>query len=622
MSITVLPRQIWLTIIAQDPSVRICCGGRDRILTVKVPVTAESLAPGPWGHRVQVVDYDATSSALYVPLDCAQGKDGRVTDAFDGKTDVQILENPQIHAQNVYAIVMRVLARFEQALGRRVSWSFRRHQLKVAPHAFAEANAYYSKDDEALFFGYFTGRDGRTVFSCLSHDVVAHETTHALLDGLRERYTDPSSPDQAAFHEGFSDLVALLSVFSLPKIVDVILEYYRSGKRSANTTGKVNRNTLSVAALKESMLMTLAKEMGGEMSGIRGHPLRASAEITPSPDLYQADEYKESHRRGELLVAGVLNAFISIWSARVEGLYQDSGGQLDTSRVAEEGREAADRLLTMCIRALDYCPPVHLLFGDYLSALLTADYELHPDDSKYRFRDHLRKSFASYGILAASEGTLIEPGIWKSAENESQQPIRYERSHFEPMQRDPDEMFHFVWENRQALGLYEGTYTQVLSVRPCQRLSEDGFSLRETVAEYIQILTVKASELKELGIKRLPDAEWLPRKAVIDEDGNATGDVDVRLYGGGVLVFDEFGRLKFHIHNRLDTWKAQQCRLKHLAEAGYFLPTAGRSRLFARMHLSRALDVSLQKVEGWVTTPAQCYHDHDSHHNKPQHDET
>ncbi|MDZ4406267.1 hypothetical protein [Prosthecobacter sp.] len=619
MKSRVLPRQTWMTIIAQDPFVRTGPKGKERILTVKVPVAAEQLGAGPWGHRVQVVDYDATSKVLYHPLECKQDAEGNIKDAFDGKTDAEILANPQVHAQNVYAIVMRVLARFEMALGRRVSWSFRRHQLKVAPHAFAEANAYYSKDDEGLFFGYFTGSSNKPVFSCLSHDVVAHETTHALLDGLRERYTDPSSPDQAAFHEGFSDVVALLSVFSLPKIVDVILELKRSGQRTPGSIGKVDKKSLSVEALKKSMLVTLAEEMGSELSGIRGEALRRSAEIPPSPDLYDSEEYSEAHRRGELLVAAMMNAFIGIWSTRVEGLYENSDGQLDTSRVAEEGREAADRLLTMSIRALDYCPPVHLVFGDYLSALLTADHELHPDDSKYCFRKHLLDSFASYGIKPRSKGTVKEPGIWRTADSEAGVAIRYERTHFEPMQRDPDEVFHFIWENREALGLYEGTFTQVLSVRPCQRISEDGFSLRETVAEYMQILTVKASELKELGISRLPDAEWLPRKEVVDDEGNASGDVDVRLFGGGVLVFDEFGRLKFHIHNHLDNWKEQGRRLKHLAEAGYYLPTTNRSRLFARMHLSRALDVPLQKVEGWVTAPAHCFHTPGSKH-KHNHD--
>src|SRR5262249_21382321 len=127
----------------------------------------------------------------------------------------RLLTEPGFHAQNVYAIVMRILSRFEYALGRRVRWSFDGHQLVIAPHAFADANAFYSKEERALMFGYFRGRHGTPIFSCLAHDVIAHETTHALLDGLRQRYTDPSSPEQAGFHEGFADIIALLSIFSL-----------------------------------------------------------------------------------------------------------------------------------------------------------------------------------------------------------------------------------------------------------------------------------------------------------------------------------------------------------------------------------------------------------------------
>ena len=39
------------------------------------------------------------------------------------------------------------------------------------------------------------------------------------LDGLRERYTDPSSPQQAGFHEGFADIIALLSMLSAQSVV-------------------------------------------------------------------------------------------------------------------------------------------------------------------------------------------------------------------------------------------------------------------------------------------------------------------------------------------------------------------------------------------------------------------
>jgi len=166
---------------------------------------------------------------------------------------------------------MRILTRFEFALGRRVSWGFYGHQIKVAPHAFADANAFYSENDQALMFGYFPGTE-RMVFCCLSHDIVAHETAHALLDGLRERYTDPSSPEQGAFHEGFADVVALLSVFALPNTVATIIDL-NSPDRNPN---QIARNNLTIDALRTSLLLGLAKEMGQELPTIRGDVLRRS----------------------------------------------------------------------------------------------------------------------------------------------------------------------------------------------------------------------------------------------------------------------------------------------------------------------------------------------------------
>ena len=205
------------TIFAQDPSVRL----NGKIVRTQIDIPNEALQPGPRGYRVQVVDYDSSTHTLYKTVPHPSNRDdGLPDDPFWGMSDEALVASPDFHAMNTYAIIMRTLARFEFALGRRVAWSFPGHQIQVAPHAFADANAFYSPEDQALMFGYFPRHaGGGHVFACLAHDIVAHETTHALLDGLRKRYTDPSSPQQAGFHEGFADIVALLSVFSLRDVV-------------------------------------------------------------------------------------------------------------------------------------------------------------------------------------------------------------------------------------------------------------------------------------------------------------------------------------------------------------------------------------------------------------------
>ena len=560
-----------LTIIAQDPSIRV----KGKILRTEVEIPAEELQPGPWGYRVHVVDYDSSTETLYKPLEYPPLDSGN-GDPFKGASDTRLLSDPNFHAQNAYAIVMRILARFEFALGRRVSWNLYGHQIKVAPHAFAEANAFYSENDEALMFGYFPGRRNQMVYSCLSHDIVAHETTHALLDGLRDRYTDPSSPEQAGFHEGFADIVALLSVFSLTKVVEILIDFRAKGRKPT----QIAKGFLTLEALRESLLLGLAKQMGQELSAVRGNVLRRSVELEPSRDYIKQKEFEEPHRRGEILVAAVLNAFLSVWVKRLEALGEIAPGALDRGRVVEEGATIADYLLTMVIRALDYAPPVNLEFCDFLSAVLTSDREINPNDSKYEFRKTLLKSFVSYGIKPRSAGTASDPGIWPAPEGD----ISNERIRFESLQRDRDEVFRFIWDNRKPLGLYDKAFSRVLSVRPCLRIGPDGFALRETVAEYMQILDLQASELyRPLRVKKpkdMPDTQ------------------EVRLSGGGALIFDEYGKLKYHVHNPLTDSERQSQRIEYLWSYGYYRnPSAFRN--FASLHRQRATSLTAFSREDW-----------------------
>jgi hypothetical protein len=575
-----------LTIIAQDPSIR----SAGRIVRTEVSLPAEFLDPGPWGHRLQVVDFDATGNLLYRTLKYEFTADGSVIDPFAASNDNQLLRNPMFHAQNAYAIAMSVIARFEKALGRRIEWSFPVHHLKILPHAFADANAFYSREDQALFFGYFQGPKKQSIFTCLSQDIVAHETTHAILDGVRRRYIEPSSPDQAAFHEAFADIIALLSVFTMREVVsEVLASKGTSGKgislkRWMKPGSRIPESFLQPESLRRSALLGLAEEVGTELTGIRRQALRSSAQLDPSTKYISSDEYKEPHRRGEILVAATMNAFVDVWSERIKELRRDSRNALDLARVTEEGAETANRILTMAIRSLDYTPPVHLEFGDFLSALLTADHELHPDEYAAAVRQTILNRFASYGIYPASTVRLPERGIWKSLESDKRSAaLNYSRIHFESMQRDPEEVFRFVWENRSILGLDKNAYTQVESVRPCIRIGEDGFMLRETVADYVQILELESDELGAYGY-RLP-------KGVKSED-------KIRLLGGGALIFDEYGHLKFHIHNHLKNLDRQNKRLEKLGEFGFFDHKEPNLGYFSRLHRLRATNAGPQSQKG------------------------
>ncbi|MGL4553099.1 MAG: S8 family serine peptidase, partial [Gemmataceae bacterium] len=183
---------------------------------------ANLLGVGPVGEYLEVIDVDPGSGCFYAPVDL---NDPHLL-AQDGYAPSE--GNPQFHQQMVYAVAMMTIRNFEKALGRLAQWSPRRYsetksgrdefvrRLRIYPHALRQENAFYSPAKKALLFGYFPARpkdrrehmpDGM-VFSCLSHDIIAHETTHALLDGLHRRYLEPSNPDVLAFHEGFADIVA------------------------------------------------------------------------------------------------------------------------------------------------------------------------------------------------------------------------------------------------------------------------------------------------------------------------------------------------------------------------------------------------------------------------------
>ena len=395
-------------------------------MTLEVPW--EELGVGPVGEYLEVVDVDPASGCCYAPVDLNAPN----LLAMDGLDPAE--GDPQFHQQMVYAVAMTTIRNFERALGRRVFWSeagrdqgyaFVR-RLRVYPHALREANAYYSPQKKALLFGYFPASTsdpghnlpGGTVFACLSHDIIAHETTHALLDGLHRRFIEPSNHDALALHEAFADVVALFQHFSFPEVLRHQISRTRGDLASQN------------------LLAALAHQFG-QAIGSYGALRDALGKMDPEtqawkpqePDPADLQTTHEAHGRGAILVAAVFDAFLAIYKSRIADLLRIATGGTGVlpqgaihpdlvDRMAREASVTSAHILNMCIRALDYCPPVDIDFGDYLRALVTADRDLVPEDDK-RYRISMIEAFRRRGIYPKGVRSLSAESLcWSGPEAE------------------------------------------------------------------------------------------------------------------------------------------------------------------------------------------------------------
>lgn len=422
-----------LKVYALDPSAGNYIGN---VMSVKIK-WEDGLKPGPGGSKIAVVDYDGANNRYYPPIDL---NDPRIL-ARGGLDPSE--SDPRFHQQMVYAVAMQTVERFEAALGRRIHWrradrprsggktarpkadngsSWRKTDsiwtLNLFPHAMVQANAFYSPEAKGILFGYFRaektnqGRNlpGQTVFTCLSHDIIAHEVTHAIIDGIRTYFTEPTNPDVLAFHEGFADLAALFSHFChKDALLDTIQKtggrlYQFELKPNAAPTGATPAIVGEMST--RNPLIDLAQQFG-EASGMnRG--LRSALDIPPNTDDIHT-RVNDVHFRGSILVAAVFDAYFSLYlkrTADVFRVYRAGGGggsQPDdlpgplARLLAEQASSTAGEFFQLCARALDYCPPVDITFGDFLRALITANFDLKAEDG-FAVRDALMQAFRVRGI--------------------------------------------------------------------------------------------------------------------------------------------------------------------------------------------------------------------------------
>jgi hypothetical protein len=535
----------------------------------------EDLHLGPVGEYLEVFDFDPASQCFYAPVNLNEA--GLLaTDGLDPSEG-----NPKFHQQMVYTVAMRTIANFELALGRKAMWAPRTgaknkdiyvQRLRIYPHGLRQANAYYSPNKKALLFGYFPASNvdpgkhypGGTVFTCLSHDIVAHETTHALLDGMHRSFNKPTNSDMLAFHEAFADIVALFQHFSMPEVLR---------HQIAKTRGDL---------ADQSLLGELAQQFG-EATGQYGALRSAIGRIDPAtgkwqsltPNPFAYEEEIEPHKRGAILVAAVFDAFLSIYRGRVGDLLRiaTSGtgvlpaGQIHPDlviRLSAEAAKSARHILTMCIRALDYCPPVDLTFGDFLRALITADFDIVPNDDR-GYRVAFVEAFRRRGLYPRDVRTLSVDSLrWQEATQFGSEKL------LQPVIQKLRDWAHQqqYFESRSAI--FENAVRQRGKLRTELRRVFKAATLSQRKdfgrALGIEIETGKKPfEIPSLrqALKVGPDGSTWPQLIIeiiqedeksTDNDGGAASAGHFTFAGGCTIIADQrTGKVRYHIQKNISS---------------------------------------------------------------------
>jgi hypothetical protein len=482
---------------------------------------------GPVTPRVAVIDLHPTTEALEpgAVFEPAAGdrKLGRYRVRKDDVT------SPHFIQVSVFGTVMRTVYMYEEqdTLGRKVRWGFDGPQLLVVPRAGWLENAYYERRSRSLQFFSFHAR-GRLVHTSLSRDIVAHETAHALIDGIDPDLYDALDPQSLALHEGVADLTAVLIAFRSHRLRDEVLRKTKGSIRKSNAFSSIGEQ------------FGRAIDPSGRAGWLRN--LLDTTSLDPKGD--PADE-PEAHTLSQVLT-GALYKFLVELHQHYKDAYAKEMGKPGVEVAGLALYTASEQFKRMILRGLDYLPPGEITFADYGRAILAADQASFPDD---RWRRSIRAELVRRGIVATERELVVETNVAHPA---------VAAADLQALVDSPWSAYMFAEANRDLLRIPPGAQFEVLPrIVVNKRFELPGLQTHVT-GETEAVLPVK-----ELLFK----VRW----SVTEDNPPDLGAKTRRIQTGTTLVIDWERRLvrsclsPIHLEERRP---ARDAAIRRLMEAG------------------------------------------------------
>ncbi len=293
---------------------------------------------------------------------------------------IQVPGTPAFDAVHTFAVVRETLTMYQRALGTPVPWQWNTatnsDPLKVFPRAGETANAYYSRTDKSLLFFFFTppGSPAGTpqVFTCRSLDIVAHETGHAVLDGLQPRWLAFGNPPQTGgLHESFGDLTAIFLALSQLDQVEAVI---------AQTKANLHDKTF-LADLAEQFGLAL-----GRPNGLRN----------ADNDLKLSQVGTEVHAISQVFTGAIYDILADIFAFE-----RNPGTNDDAAVLYGVGRY----LSSLVLRAFKQAPATAATFADVANNML----QIAATDGKpVQYRNFIRNRFSVREVVASPTPLTVD----------------------------------------------------------------------------------------------------------------------------------------------------------------------------------------------------------------------